>query len=514
MPERAAHPEATPAEAASPRLAWAGRCAGPPLALLVFFLLPSSLPFPTRAAAAVMTLMGALWMTEALPLAATSLLPLVLFPLLGVLTVQQAAEPYADKVIFLFLGGFLIALAMERSGLHRRIALRAILLFGTTPRRLIAGSMIATAFLSCWISNTASAMMMLPIGLSMAGLLRSRLAQNGADPAAEKEVRRFEVGLLLGIGYAASVGGLGTPIGTPPNLVLQAFLERELGAEVPFAQWMLMAMPLVVVMLAALWAMLCFVLFRVSIREIPGGRDLIRSELVQLGPIGVQEKVVLAVFLSAAFAWIARDPLTRWDWFANTAPFIRRVDDTVIAVAAALILFTIPISRKRVGVLEWADTERLPWGVLLLFGGGLSLAAAMKASGLDAWIGEQAVGLGSLPTPLLILGICAMVVLLSEFGSNTAVAATFLPVIAGVAVAIGVDPMLLLLPAALAATCGFMLPAGTPPNAIVFGSGKIQIHEMVRAGFLLDIIGIVLITALMYTVAPLVLDFAHPATQP
>lgn len=500
-----------PAES-SPALAWAGRIAGPLLALLVYFALPPSdlLSDPARAAAAILVLMGIFWMTEALPLAATSLLPLCLFPILGVLPIQQTAAPYADKVIFLFMGGFLIALAMERTGLHRRVALLAILAFGTTPRRLVGGCMITTAFLSYWISNTASAMMMLPIGLSMANLVRQRCsaAEHATD---ERDIRRFEVGLLLAIGYAASVGGLGTPIGTPPNLVLQAFLERELDRSIPFGQWMLLAAPLVISLLFALWVMLCYVLFPVRIREIPGGRALIRDELRALGAITLNERIVLAVFVSAAFCWIARDPLTRWEWFATNLPFIKRVDDTVIAITAALVLFMIPIGRRRVGVLDWSAAERLPWGVLLLFGGGLSLAEAMRSTGLDTWIGQQAVALGGLPTPLLILGICALVVALSEFGSNTAVAATFLPVIAGVANAIGVDPMLLLLPAALAASCGFMLPAGTPPNAIVFGSGKIRIHEMVRAGFLLDIIAILFILALMYTVAPLVIEFSHAA---
>jgi solute carrier family 13 (sodium-dependent dicarboxylate transporter), member 2/3/5 len=481
-------------------LAWVGRLAAPPLALAAYTLLPAEdgLTPAGRATAAVLVLMAVLWMTEAMPLPATALMPLVLFPVVGVLPIRETAAAYAHEVIFLLMGGFMIGRAMERWNLHRRLALGIVSVAGTRPTRLVAGFMVATAFLSMWISNTATVVLMLPIGLSIVALVAG---DGGASGLPSERVVPFATCLLLGIAYAASIGSVGTVIGTPPNLFLKAFAEERFGIEIGFAQWMAVGVPLVAVFLPIAWLVLTRI-YPPGSGEIPGGRELIGSERAGLGPISRGEAVVLAVFVGAASAWVLREPLAGWAWFAERAPWIERVTDPGIAMAAALVLFAFPVHPRRgVFALDWEHARKLPWGVLILVGGGLSLAAAVQANGVDAWVGEVLAGLEALPTLALVAAIVTVVIFLTEVTSNTATAATLLPIVGGVAVAIGVAPLLLVVPAAVAASCAFMMPVATPPNAIVFASGHLTIGRMVRVGFWLNLIGVVLVTALAFTTA-------------
>lgn len=503
---------------------WAGRVAGPVLALAVYWLLPvdEALSTPARTTAAVGILLAVWWMTEAMPLPATALVPIIAFPLLGVLSIEEATAPYADPNIFLFMGGFMIALAMQRWNLHRRIALLTVRAVGTRPSRLIAGFMIATAFISMWVSNTATTVMMLPIGLSVLLLVLDRVAASTGDTGAaervasasdgeggsgaamstlieDKDTRNFAVALMLGIAYAASIGSLATLIGTPPNLILAAFVEQNYDIELGFGRWMMMGLPLSVVFLALAWLLLTKVAFPSGLTEIPGGRKVIQDELDKLGSMSRGEWTVLVVFVSTALLWVFRQPLTEWETLTGVLPFTANLTDAGIAITSAIVLFLLPVSTRRgISALDWRTAQQLPWGVLLLFGGGLSLAAAVQASGLDAFIGEQVGGLGTLPVVLLIAGVATVVLLLTEVTSNTATAAAFLPVLGGIAVGLDIMPLVILVPAALAATCAFMLPVATPPNAIVFGSGYVTISQMLRAGVMLNAVALVLITAAVY----------------
>jgi solute carrier family 13 (sodium-dependent dicarboxylate transporter), member 2/3/5 len=494
--------EASPLESPPRFLSLTGLFAGPLLAVGVYFLLLWQAPdlgHAPRATAAIALLMGVWWMTEAIPLEATSLLPLVLLPLLGaVKNFQAAATPFADKNIFLYLGGFILALAVEKWGLHRRLALLTLLAAGTRPAWLIGGFMLATAGISLWISNTATAVMMLPIGISVVQLVEKRMA--GGLP---KDAANFSAGLLLAIAYAASLGGMGTLIGTPPNVFFRSFLEEK-GIVIGFGQWMLFAIPVVAVLLLLCWLLLTKILFPVSLKEIPGGRELIRGELASLGPVSRGESTVLVVFLVTALAWISRDGLTQWKWLTTNLPFVNSLDDSVIAMTAAVLLFLLPVNFARgIFAMDWKATSRLPWGVLLLFGGGLSLSKAMEETKLADWIGANVSQLGVLPTPVLILLIVAGVVFFSELASNLATATALLPILYQVAVGLKLDPLLLCVPAILAASCGFMLPVATPPNAIVFGTGRIGVRRMMKAGFWLDVAGIGLITLATYAIGGL-----------
>ena len=486
-----------------------GLLLGPLAATAAYFGLPggeSGLSDPARSVAALCILMAVWWMTEALPLAATSLLPLVLLPLFGVTSIGNAAVAYADKVIFLFMGGFMLALAIEKWGLHRRLALLTVRAVGTKQAALVGAFMSATAAISMWLSNTATAAMMLPIGTSLV-----RLAWERAEPKAESSPAStpFGAAMMLGIAYAASLGGIGTPIGTPPNLILVGYLERQ-GIQLGFAQWMMFGVPLAIAFTVLAWALLVFVLHPLGGRELPGGRDLIDRRVKELGPVARGEWIALSVFLLAVSSWVARSFLNLWDgapdWISPLTRSLNALDDSGIAIGAAMLLFVIPVHPSRWEfALDWRTAAQLPWHVLLLFGGGLSLASAVGLSGLDQWLGGQLVGIGALPLIAVVALVCFVVVILSELASNTATAATLLPIVGGVAVAAHFDPLLLTVAATLAASCGFMLPVATPPNAIVFGTGQIRIGQMVRAGIILDVIGIALITATVMTVVRCVL---------
>ncbi len=468
------------------------------------------LPPDARWVAAIATLMAIWWMTEAIPLAATSLLPIVLVPALTERTVAQATAPYASSIVFLFLGGFLIAIAMEKWNLHRRVALLTLRRVGVEPARIVLGLMLATGFLSMWVSNTATTLMMLPIGLSVLTLVTERGARGPTaatgrhraghvDPIRDENLRRFGICLVLAIAWSASMGGLGTLLGSPPNAIVAGYAADELGRRIGFLEWMMLGLPLAITFILIGWVLMTRVLYRFRLAEIPGGREMIEDEIRKLGPLSQGEKMVMIVFGSAAFLWVVPGLLATIPGLGDRLGVFGRLDDTAIAVAAGIAMFIMPGRGRTEMVLNWKDAEDgLPWGVLLLFGGGLSLAGAVAATGLDGWFGAQVTGLGVLPIVLLVAAVAAIVLFLTEITSNTATAATFIPVLGGVAVGIGADPMTLLIPAAFAATCAFMLPVGTPPNAIVFGTGAVTIAQMARGGFVLNIVGIMLITGFCY----------------
>ena len=485
-----------------------GLLAGLALAAAIYALMPQDVPHNAKLTAATAVLMGVWWMTEALPLPATALIPLVVFPTLGEdITLDKVGASYGNNIIFLFMGGFLLALAMQRWNLHRRIALLTVKVMGTKPSQMVAGFMVATGFLSMWVSNTATAVMMLPIGVSVLLLVTKIGSGDGETAPATAEAggsrdtgevdlqddqlkeevvkSNFGTALMLGIAYSASIGSLGTIIGTPPNTLMAGYLSDAHDITIGFGQWMLVGVPLAVVLMALCWLLLTKVLFKPEISEIPGGKELIGEELHKLGPMSSGEKRVLALFVLAAAAWILvpilfDDPM---------------ISDAGIAVAVGLLLFLCPAgAAPGVRLLDWETAVKLPWGVLLLFGGGLALSAQFSTSGLTEWIGQQVQGLGGLPVVLLVLLMAGGILLLTELTSNTATAATFLPVAGGVAMGIGVDPMLLAIPVALAATCAFMLPVATPPNAIAFGSGYVTVSQMIRGGVWLNLIALVLIT--------------------
>jgi len=485
---------------------------GPLCAGLAYALLPDSypsssgepLPFTSagRATAAVTVWMALWWLSEAIPVYATALLPLVLLPLLGATPMRAAAAPYAHELIFLFMGGFLIALAMERWGLHRRVALATLRLVGDGASNVVGGFMLVTALLSMWVSNTATAIMLLPVATSVIALVAGQ--HGAASPEAaladhDSPVRPFALCLLLGIAYGASIGGMGTPIGTPPNVLLLSYVKTELGREVSFVRWMSVALPLVAVFLPLAWLLLTRVLYPIRLPRIEGGRRLVSEALAELGPMARGERVVLAVFLLAATLWITRPLLTGLE-LGGFVP-LAGLTDAGVAMLAAMLLFVTPVERApRRFALDWDTAIRLPWGILVLFGGGLSLAAAIRANGVGELLASQVVGLAGTPSLLIVLAVVTLIVFLTELTSNTATTATLVPVLAALAPGLGLDPMLLIVPAALGASCAFMLPVATPPNAIVFGSGLVRIPEMSRAGFWLNWVGIVLITILAYAV--------------
>jgi len=479
------------------RIHWAGFFAGPLLALVLYHLLPTDevggLTPAGRATAAIGVWMAVWWMTEAIPLAATALLPVVLFPLAGVLPAAQAMRPFASDIVFLFMGGFMIGLAMQRWHLHTRIALGIVRMVGTAPRRLVAGFMLATAMLSLWISNTAATVMLLPVGISTLELLRRHL--DTADPRVDAALRNLGTCLMLGIAYAASIGGLGTLIGSPPNLVLANYARAELGQDITMLDWMRVGIPLVAMLLPLTWLYLTRWMFPVHLQVPDAVRAEIHGELDRLGPMHRGERIVLVVFVCTALGWIFRPQIAAWTGFDG-------LSDSIIAMCGALAMFLIPVDiRQRVFVLDWDTAQKLPWGILLLFGGGLSLAAAIGANGVDAWLASGFSGLAGVQAIWVLLAATALVIFLTELSSNTAVANTFIPILAAAAIGLGIDPMPVLFAAALAATCAFMLPVATPPNAIVFSSGLVSIGQMLRAGLALNLLAIVLIVLVVRLLA-------------
>jgi sodium-dependent dicarboxylate transporter 2/3/5 len=479
-----------------------GLVLGPVLALVVSGLMPDSyagtggemieLGAKARITAGLAVWMALWWMTEAIPVYATALLPLAVLPATGAVPIKDAAVGYADELIFLYMSGFILALSMQRWGLHRRIALGSLRVVGTRPKIVIGGFMAITATLSMWVSNTATALMMMPIAASLIDLLD--------DPEAEgesrMELRNFGVCMLLGIAYAASIGGLGTIIGSPPNVLVASFMKKELGIEVSFLEWMMIGVPLVMVFLPLTWFLLTRFLYPVRMKELRGGAAYFRDNYAALGKPKRGEWIVFIVFMATALCWIFR-PLLKGLTIGSFQPFAN-VGDAGVGLIAALLLFMLPVDRKGTRVIDWEWASKLPWGLLLLFGGGLSLASALDKTGVSAFIGSRVGTLDGLSPVLMTLLVATMVIFLTELTSNVATAAALVPILAAVALGLGIDPVTVILPAALAASCAFMLPVATPPNAIVYGTGRITIAQMAHAGIWLNLIGIVIITLVTY----------------
>ncbi|OOZ41009.1 anion transporter [Solemya pervernicosa gill symbiont] len=466
-----------------------GLLLGPALFLILLLIpTPEGMPPAAMQTAAVVALMAVWWVSEALPLPVTALLPIVLFPLLDITPATQVTRAYAHHIIFLFLGGFLIAIAIERWQLHRRIALLVLRLVGTRPDRLLFGFMFVTAFLSSWISNTASTLMMVTIGTAVL----TRLSENGS-----KLENGLGTALMLGIAYAASIGGIATLIGTPPNAILAGIMESSYGVQIGFMEWMVFALPLSLAMLVITWLYLSRFAYRLNNGTQLSNHSLFSDELHRLGPMSSQEKRVLFIFLLVVTGWIGRG-------FVDI-PMLKGITDSTIAIAGALLLFITPSGRKPgERLLDWQSTAKVPWDILILFGGGLALAGGVADSGLSTWLGEQMVGLAGMPLPVMIGLLVLMVVFLTEVSSNTATASLLLPVLGGFAVASGIPAMTLMAATALAASFAFMLPVATPPNAIVFSSRKVTLPQMARAGIWLNLIGTLLITVAIAWLLPLV----------
>jgi sodium-dependent dicarboxylate transporter 2/3/5 len=492
-----------------------GLFGGPLLGLLCYHLLPTQyetgpgqwaeFTAAGRATLALMICMAGWWLTEAVDIEVTALLPIAAFPVLGIAPLNKVLPPYAADVIFLFMGGFIIGLAIERWGLDRRIAFFTLRLVGARPGAIVGGFMTVTAFLSMWVSNTACAAMMVPIAQSVIDLvLRTRtgtgLKESGSIPQDRPAERNFATGLLLCIAYAASIGGIATIIGSPPNGIAVRYIQQTMGRELGFVDWLLVGGPFTLVFLPIAWLLVTRVLFRADIGEIAGGRQYFDEEFRKLGPLSRGERAVLAIFAVTAVLWTT-SPLLKGLVVAGRQP-LAALSDTGIAMLAAMALFLCPVDiRTGTRAMDWATAKKLPWGVLMLFGGGLTLATAIEANGVSAFIGNASRGLAGLPPMALVLVIVTMTVFLSELTSNTAQVSTMLPVLAAMAPALGMSPYVLIFACTLGASSAYMMPVGTPPNAIVFGTGLVRLPQMMWAGLWLNLAGILVITALV-TLSP------------
>lgn len=463
---------------------------GPLLFVLILLFVPAEFVSPgANKVLAVGAWVITWWVTEALAMPVTALLPLILFPFLGVMKMSEAAAPYANPIIFLFMGGFMIALALEKHKLHERIALNLIRFTGTSGNGIILGFMLATAFISMWISNTATAMMMLPIAASVINLLNPGKEKTAHDlPKAEKN---FALGLLLMVGYAATLGGLATIIGTPPNVVFAGLLDEFYHMKLDFGKWMLVGVPVMITLLISTYLIITRILFPNNLKNIEGSAELMEARLRELGSIRPEEKRILAIFSATSFFWIFQE-------FINHQIGKDVLNDTNIAMTGGLLMFVMPSGKQNDSfILTWKDTQQLAWGILILFGGGLCLAEGLKNAGLIQLVGDWIAGQSTYSVWLIFILITVSVVL-SEVMSNVALVQIFVPVIFGIANALHVNPILLAMPVTLSASIGFMFPVATPPNAIVFSTGYIRIKDMMRAGFLLDIvsIGIILLASI------------------
>ena len=488
------------AEATTPkngRATLAALALGPVVFALVVLAGPDALHAPARLVLGVGAWMAIWWLTEAVPLAATALLPLALFSTLGIASPREAASPYASEIVFLFLAGFLLAAALESWRAHERIAYRLIAIIGTTGNRIVLGLIVATGLLSMWISNTATAAMMYPIAVAVGALF--------GDSA---DARRMRIALMLGVAYAASIGGIGTLIGTPPNLIFAATSRQLAGREVDFVSYMMIGVPLVVVLLPLTWVLLVFVLFRNGAALSGDASATIRRQQEGLGALRGGELMTVLLFAATALAWILRE---RKDFGGFSLPGLvdlaPGITDASIGISASVLLFVLA-GRSRTGarrpLLVWDEARRIPWDVLLLFGGGLSLAAAMESTGLTTWVTGALTSLKGYPTVVLYVGLAVVICGLSELASNTAVATVAMPVAAALATAVGEPPLAMMLVASLAASTGFALPVATPPNAIVFGSGHVTVRDMLKAGLILDVIAIAVIIIIVSLLYPLV----------
>lgn len=484
---------------------WLGIALGPLLFLCVeLYFRPTLDPIATNPAASAEAVrhtlaatlwIAAWWFTEAIPIPATSLLPIVLFPLLGLAPATEVTRHYGHEIVFLFLGGLLLALAMERTGLHERVALAILRVFGRERRRLVLGFMVATALISMWISNTATVVMLLPVALAV--LARDEVALGPDAPRPVDAV--FPVALLLGISFAANIGGLGTPLGSPPNMIFQSLYEQKTGLTVGFGEWMLYGVPLIVLLLPLAWLLV--------VRRIPRDAGPLEIDLGVRGKLTFEQRTVLSVFLVTAFLWVTREDLGPVrGWGTHLAALGVRVEDSTVAVLASLVLFGITSAARR-PILDWTfAAPRIPWGVLLLMGSGFAISQAFDKSGLTVWIGAHIEAIGGLDLPptalflFLLTAVVTITIVVTEFASNTASASILLPVVYGVAIALGPErcpPDLMLIGCAIACTTGFAMPAGTPPNALIFGTGRISMGRFVRAGLVVDVLAIVAIVAVV-----------------
>lgn len=474
------------------------------ISLFVYFLLPEGEKGQhINSMGAVASLMAILWITEALPLAVTSLFPVVLFPVLGIDSGDKTAESYINSTIFLYLGGFMIALAMERWNLHRRIALTIISIVGSRPSGLILGFMLATAFLSMWMSNTATAVMMLPIGLS--------IISKHEELTGSKEAKKFALPLLLGIAYAASIGGTATLIGTPPNISFTRILTIIFpdAPEVNFGNWFLLAFPIALILLIFTWLILTRLVYKVE-RTTSTGKSEIKEELASLGPASREEKLVGTVFLITAALWMTRANLNLgmfvlpgWSGLFPKSVFL---NDGTVAIFAALLLFVMPSRENESRLLGGEVFKKVPWDIILLFGGGFALAKGFVISGLSTHIGNQLSSIGGLHPLLITFMIAIAISMLTELTSNTATTEMVLPILAAFSVAAGINPLLLMITGTLSASMAFMLPAATPPNSVIFGSGRVTIPEMARTGIFLNLFASVLITIFVYFLGIIIFD--------
>lgn len=455
--------------------------------LIILFFHPEGLSKEANAILASTVWIAIWWISEAISIYATSLLPIVLFPLFCGLDLTSTTASYGHNYIFLYMGGFILAIAIKKWNLHRRIALSIINLIGTNINRIVLGFMLATAFLSMWISNTATAVMMLPIGMAIITQLTDRLGSSEIDSMAFAKV------IMLGIAYSASIGGMATLIGTPPNLVFAGFVQKTYGVEISFMQWLEFGLPISFILLLLCWKYLTSIAFKFHHRELPGGRREIKKMLSELGKIGFEEKIVMVVFVTTAALWISR---------ALIQKLIPAIDDSIIAMAAGLTLFLLPTKTKGQKIIHWKDAQKMQWGIFLLFGGGMALAEGFKVSGLAQWIAGSMTLLQGLAIFVLVVVLITAVNFLTEITSNLATTAMLLPIVASIAVAIDVHPYLLMVSVTIAASCAFMLPVATPPNAIVFSSGHLKIPDMVRTGFWMNIISIILLTIFVYFILP------------
>jgi len=473
-----------------------GLLTGPALCFVMIALSAQQEVMPDTAwrVAAVGLWMALWWATEAIPVPATAFIPIVTFDFFGIASIGDTVQAYAHPIIYLFLGAFVVALSVEKWNLHRRLALWILGKTGTDGKRLILGFMLVAALLSMWMTNTSTTMMLLPIALSV-----GKLISDQGLHIDEAESRRFQIALMLGLAYAATIGGLATLVGTPPNILLAGFLQDTYDLEIAFVDWMLIGVPLGALLLPLGWWILTALIYPVRIPASAETLEMIRSMEHDLGPMSSAEKRVALLFLAVVLLWMTRGLL-------SSLPGLGGLNDTSIVMAAALLLFVIPSGMKSRGpLMAWGDLTRLPWGVLILFGGGLTLAAQVSSSGLAAWLGEGLSPLGAMGTIALILASAGLVVFLTELTSNLATAATFLPVIAAIAQTAAIDPLVLCVPVTLAASCAFMLPVATPPNAIVYSSGVLRIPDMIRAGFIMNLVSLGLLTLVAVFLVPRVL---------
>ncbi len=463
---------------------------GPLLFFLMIVFKPITELIPAANAVLAITLWMAIWWVfEVVPISVTALLPIILFPLTGGLELSTTTAAYGHKYIFLYMGGFMLAIAIEKWNLHRRIALHIISTMGTDIRKIVLGFMIATAFMSMWISNTATSVMMLPIGIALVKQLEDN------PLLSEHETKSFGKMLMLSIAYSASIGGVATLIGTPPNLVLAGVINETYNVEITFTQWLMAGLPISIILLFTTWIYLSRYAFKLGIDSFPGGNEEIVRLKNELGSIGKEEKWVAVVFALTAFCWMTRAYLLQ--------PLFPAIDDTIIAMISGITLFLLPAKESEKKILHWNEAVKMPWGIILLFGGGMAIAKGFEVSGLAVWIGSKISFIEHFNLFLMIFVLVAFVNFLTEITSNLATTAMILPILSSIALQLGVHPYSLLVSAAMAASCAFMLPVATPPNAVVFGSGYLKIKDMTKNGLLLNIFSIFLIVVVVYYILPL-----------